>query len=53
MPCNREPGDLFERPVLNKMLLQLLVKAILITAGLQPSRQVGVPPIFQYIQSCF
>lgn len=44
MPCNREPGDLFDGTVLNRMLLQLLVKVSLVLADLEASRQEGVSP---------
>lgn len=51
MPCNQEPRDLFKRTVLNRMLLQLLVKASFIIADLQASRQVGVPPVLYFSKS--
>lgn len=41
MTCNREPGDLFERTVLNR----ILVKASLVIADLEASRQVGASQV--------
>lgn len=41
MTCNREPGDLFEGTVLNR----ILVKASVVIADLEASRQVGVSQV--------